>query len=64
MSLIYFEIFVRVVLDIFMLKLVVGVCVGFVNGEFIVNLMVGEMENLILDLVIVGIVDVMFMIEV
>lgn len=47
-----------------MSKPVAGVRVGLVNGEFIVNPTVGEMENSTLDLVIAGTADATLMIEV
>lgn len=55
--------FIRAVSDIPMSKPVAGVRVGLLNGQFIVNPTIAEMENSTLDLTIAGTADAVLMIE-
>jgi polyribonucleotide nucleotidyltransferase len=52
-----------VISDIPLIKPIAGVRVGFINGEFIVNPTVQEMENSKLDLILAGTEDAILMIE-
>lgn len=60
---------VLIILGVLFMGLIVGVCVGFVDGEYVLNLEVDDMQNLCvdfeqcLDLVVVGIKDVVMMVE-
>lgn len=57
------ELFIRAISDIPMSKPVAGVRVGFLNGQFIVNPTIVEMESSTLDLVVAGTADAVLMIE-
>lgn len=54
---------IRAVSDIPMSKPVAGVRVGLLNGQFIVNPTIAEMERSTLDLVVAGTADAVLMIE-
>lgn len=54
---------IRAVSDIPMSKPVAGVRVGLLNGQFVVNPTIAEMERSTLDLVVAGTADAVLMIE-
>lgn len=56
--------FVFMIFDILFLGFVVSVIVGYKNGEFILNFFLKELEESEFDLIVVGIKEVVNMVEV